>query len=52
MAEAGFEVGTREMKTVALTVNGSVAAAAVEPRTHLADFLRETQNMTGTHLGC
>ena len=40
------------MKTVALTVNGSVAAAAVEPRTHLADFLRETQNLTGTHLGC
>ena len=24
----------------------------VEPRTHLADFVRESQNLTGTHLGC
>ncbi len=26
--------------------------AAVPPRTHLADFLRETLGLTGTHLGC
>ena len=26
--------------------------ADVEPRTHLADFLREKRNLTGTHLGC
>jgi carbon-monoxide dehydrogenase small subunit len=26
--------------------------APAEPRTHLADFLRETQLLTGTHLGC
>ena len=29
------------MTTVALTVNGERVQALVEPRTHLADFLRE-----------
>lgn len=37
---------------VALTVNGSPVEAAVEPRTHLADLLREELGLTGTHLGC
>jgi carbon-monoxide dehydrogenase small subunit len=40
------------MRTIRLTVNGKAVAAAVEPRTHLADFLRESQLLTGTHLGC
>jgi len=40
------------MKTVNLTVNGRPLTADIEPRTHLADFLRETQNLTGTHIGC
>ncbi|MFU0504188.1 xanthine dehydrogenase family Fe-S subunit [Pseudaminobacter sp. NGMCC 1.201702] len=40
------------MNTVTLTVNGKPASATIEPRTHLADFLRETQNLTGTHIGC
>ncbi len=40
------------MTAVALTINGRNASANVEPRTHLADFIRETQNLTGTHLGC
>ena len=40
------------MKAITLTLNGKRLAAAVEPRTHLADFLRETQGLTGTHLGC
>ena len=35
-----------------LTVNGQSIEAAVEPRTHLADFLREHARLTGTHLGC
>ena len=39
-------------KTVELTVNGKQVKAEVEPRTHLADFLRETLRLTGTHLGC
>jgi aerobic carbon-monoxide dehydrogenase small subunit len=40
------------MKTIALTVNGEPVQALVEPRTHLADFLRDQQRLTGTHLGC
>ena len=39
-------------KTVSLTVNGQAVTATVEPRTHLADFLREHLLLTGTHLGC
>src|SRR5690242_13730069 len=37
---------------LALTVNGAPVTAEVEPRTSLADFLRESQLLTGTHLGC
>jgi aerobic carbon-monoxide dehydrogenase small subunit len=37
---------------IALTVNARAVKAAVEPRTHLADFLRDGLNLTGTHLGC
>jgi aerobic-type carbon monoxide dehydrogenase small subunit (CoxS/CutS family) len=40
------------MKTITLTVNGETVSAAVEPRTHLGDFLRNHLQLTGTHLGC
>ena len=40
------------MKLIALTVNGKPVTASVEPRTHLADYLREELRLTGTHLGC
>ena len=40
------------MKPIKLTVNGKAVEALVEPRTHLADFLRETERLTGTHVGC
>ena len=40
------------MKRLALTINGRNVDAEVEPRTHLADFVREAHNLTGTHLGC
>jgi aerobic carbon-monoxide dehydrogenase small subunit len=40
------------MSKVSLTVNGSVLSAEVEPRTHLADLLREAHSLTGTHIGC
>ncbi|MHA6687474.1 xanthine dehydrogenase family Fe-S subunit [Mesorhizobium sp. A556] len=40
------------MNIVNLTVNGKPTTATVEPRMHLADFLRDTQNLTGTHIGC
>jgi carbon-monoxide dehydrogenase small subunit len=33
-------------------VNDRPVNAAVEPRTHLADFIRDNLNLTGTHLGC
>jgi carbon-monoxide dehydrogenase small subunit len=37
---------------IALTVNGETVKTSVEPRIHLADFLREQIGLTGTHLGC
>lgn len=40
------------MKTISLRVNGESIEAAVEPRTHLADFLRDQLRLTGTHLAC
>ncbi|WP_018184335.1 xanthine dehydrogenase family Fe-S subunit [Kaistia granuli] len=40
------------MNTVTLKVNGKPASADIEARMHLADFLRDTQNLTGTHIGC
>src|SRR5213080_175889 len=40
------------MTPVTLTVNGRRVSAMVEPRTHLADFLREHCRLTGTHVGC
>jgi carbon-monoxide dehydrogenase small subunit len=40
------------MKPIRLTVNGRLVVENVEARTHLADFLRERLNLTGTHLRC
>ena len=40
------------MKEIKLTVNGTERQASVEPRTSLADLLREDFLLTGTHLGC
>lgn len=40
------------MTKIALVINGSPVQADVAPRTHLADFLREQRNLTGTNLGC
>jgi aerobic-type carbon monoxide dehydrogenase small subunit (CoxS/CutS family) len=37
---------------VSLTVNGCLVDADVEPRVHLADFLRHDVGLTGTHVGC
>src|SRR5678816_3886987 len=37
---------------VRMTVNGQPVDEQVEPRTHLADFLREGGGLTGTNLGC
>ncbi len=40
------------MTAFQLRVNGAELRAEAEPRTHLADFLREELLLTGTHLGC
>lgn len=40
------------MTPLALTVNDRVIDAAIEPRTNLADFVRDKLDLTGTHLGC
>jgi carbon-monoxide dehydrogenase small subunit len=37
---------------ISVTVNGEVKEAEVEPRLLLVHFLRETLNLTGTHIGC
>ena len=37
---------------ITLTVNGETVTETVQPRTHLADFLRERLGLTGTHIGC
>ena len=40
------------MPPITLTVNGPRREADVEPRTLLADFLRERLGLTGTKVGC
>jgi aerobic carbon-monoxide dehydrogenase small subunit len=40
------------MTDVALTLNGVAVRADVEMRTSLADYIRDSHNLTGTHLGC
>ncbi len=40
------------MQTINIVVNGEKVQALAAPRTHLGDFLREGQRLTGTHLGC
>jgi carbon-monoxide dehydrogenase small subunit len=37
---------------IEVTVNGTVHAVDVEPRTLLVSFLRDTLRLTGTHVGC
>ena len=39
-------------REISLKLNGCEVTATVEPRLHLADFLRHTLGATGTHLGC
>jgi carbon-monoxide dehydrogenase small subunit len=39
-------------RQISVTVNDRAVRATVSPRTHLADFLREQVQLTGTHLGC
>jgi carbon-monoxide dehydrogenase small subunit len=41
-----------ERVSVAVTVNGKPYREEIEARTLLVDFLRETLDLTGTHIGC
>ena len=40
------------MASVTMTVNGKHVTATIDPRTLLAQFLRENLLLTGTHIGC
>ena len=40
------------MSMIELSVNQRTVKVSVEPRTSLADFVREKLDLTGTHLGC
>lgn len=40
------------MTTIALNVNRRAVEVLAEPRTSLADFVRDKLDLTGTHLGC
>ncbi|MBR0710607.1 xanthine dehydrogenase family Fe-S subunit [Bradyrhizobium liaoningense] len=40
------------MTTIALQVNRRAVELSAEPRTSLADFVRDKLDLTGTHLGC
>lgn len=40
------------MTALSLTVNGTLVETEIDPRINLADFLRETLKLKGTHLGC
>lgn len=42
----------RETFDIACTINGVAIRATVPVRQHLADFLREQMELTGTHIGC
>ena len=41
-----------ETHRIVLTVNGRPVEEVVEARINLADFLRKTLRLTGTHVGC
>ncbi len=40
------------MSKISITVNGKLESGEAEARTLLSQFLRETLNLTGTHVGC
>ncbi len=46
------ENATAALINVNMTVNDRPVQGAVEPRTLLIDFLRETLRLTGAHVGC
>jgi carbon-monoxide dehydrogenase small subunit len=49
---AALHLAEEQTDPLAITVNGRAVTARAEPRTNLADFLRDGLDLTGTHLGC
>jgi len=41
-----------DIRNITVSVNGESYTRDVETRKHLADFLRQDLDLTGTHLGC
>ena len=39
-------------RRISITINGRAVSGDVEPRLLLADFIRDSAGLTGTHLGC
>ena len=46
------EASQPAMVSIRVTLNGTEQEASVEPRLLLVHFIRETLNLTGTHIGC
>ena len=40
------------MTTISMTVNGQAVSREMEPQTLLVQFIRDTLQLTGTHVGC
>jgi carbon-monoxide dehydrogenase small subunit len=40
------------LNKISITLNGTEVQASVEGRTSIADFVRDQNNLTGTHLAC
>ncbi|QFU08520.1 Carbon monoxide dehydrogenase small chain [Rhodobacteraceae bacterium THAF1] len=51
-AQAQAEQPSAEVRTIAITVNGTSRQVTVEPRTTLVEALRDTLGLTGTKIGC
>jgi len=47
-----IEPNVIEKVAIKLTVNGKAHSLAVEPRMLLVELIRETLDLTGTHVGC
>jgi carbon-monoxide dehydrogenase small subunit len=45
-------MGMADLHSIAFMLNGKSVTADVDARLHLADFLRHTLHLTGTHVGC
>jgi carbon-monoxide dehydrogenase small subunit len=52
MTEQSNELLGEDEVAIEATLNGRILKRRVKARQHLADFLRQEMELTGTHLGC